>query len=249
MMTALAGRRVLVVGASRGIGASIAQACAHAGASVAVAARTEDRLAGVAKECGETAIAVACDVRNEVQCQEMVDEVVERLGGLDALVYSTGMSIFRLVAGLSLDEWRSVFETNVFGAAVVTRAALPHLEAAQGHAIYLGSESALYEPSPWRGIGAYIASKRALDSVVRSFQLENPSVAFTSYVVGATVTEFGSEDTSIEPFIPDWVDHGYVGPGILEPPDHGEIVTKILAMPRRVLVDHVNVRVRPAPPA
>lgn len=245
-MKQLEGRRILVVGASRGIGQAIAKACSVEGAKVALAARSADKLEIAAKDCGDSAFALTCDVRDESQCEALVQNATERLGGLDGLVYSTGMSIFGRVGELSSDQYRTVFETNVFGAAAVTRAALPHLESAKGHAIYLGSESALYDPTPWRGIGAYIASKRALNSIVRSFQLEYPAVGFTNYVVGATITEFGGEDAEkMGEFVPEWFAKGLVHETILEPIDHGHYVIAILQMPPRVLVDHINVRVRP----
>jgi len=238
---------VMVVGASRGIGLAIGRACAAAGASVALAARSVDKLEVAAKECGERTIAIECDVRDEQRSSAAVEEVVARLGGLDALIYATGMSVFRRVGELSMDELRTVFETNAFGAARITGAALPHLAQAKGHAIYLTSESASYHPTPWRGIGGYIASKRALESFVASFQHEYPDVAFTCQVVGATVTEFGSEDPDnlIAEFVPEWVERGYVlTTDVLLPEDHAQVVLDILSLPSRVLVDRVGVRVR-----
>jgi NAD(P)-dependent dehydrogenase (short-subunit alcohol dehydrogenase family) len=244
----LDGRRVLVVGASRGIGLAIGEGCAEAGASVVLAARSMDKLEVAAKGLGDTVSAQQCDVRDPAQCAAVVEAAVSTLGGLDVLVYSTGMSIFRRVGELSLDDFRTVFETNTFGASFVTAAALPHLAESRGHAVYLGSESALYEPTPWKGIGAYIASKRALESLVRSFQAEYPEVAFTNYVVGATVTEFGSDDPDglIAEFIPDWMARGYVHGHLLEPSDHAQLLIEIINLPRRVLVDHVRARVRDA---
>jgi NAD(P)-dependent dehydrogenase (short-subunit alcohol dehydrogenase family) len=245
----LEGKRVLVVGASRGIGAAIGRACAESGAKLALAARSVEKLEAVAGSCSTgQAIAVPCDVREESQCRDVVARSVGQLGGLDALVYATGISVFRPLAGMGIDDWETIFRTNVFGAACITCAALPHLEASRGHAVYLSSESSLYEPTPWRGIGAYIASKRALESIVRSFQLEHPTVAFTSLVVGATVTEFGAEDPDgVAHFAPEWVARGYLGGGILEPDDHARLVVHVLSLPNRVLVDRVGVRVRPGP--
>ena len=243
----LEGKRILVVGASRGIGLAIGRACAGAGACVALAARSTDALDVAAKDCGEKTIAVSCDVRDEARCAATVDEVVDRFGGLDGLVYTAGVSVFRRVGELSMDDFHTLFETNAFGAARMTAAALPHLEAASGHAVFLSSESALYYPTPWRGIGGYIAAKRALESLVASFQLEYPAVAFTNYVAGPTLTEFGSEDPDnlVAEFIPEWVDRGYFSvTGVLQPEDHAQMVLDILTLPRRVLIDRVNVRVR-----
>ena len=166
-------------------------ALAGEGASVAFAARSRDKLdAAVAGVRGRPAIALPCDVRDEASCRAVVAATVDAFGGLDALVYSAGMGAFRELADATADDWRTVLDTNVVGAALVTAAAVEHLRATSGHAIYLSSESALHH-TPWRGIGIYIASKRALDSMVRSFALEVDDVHFTTYVVGSTGgTEF-----------------------------------------------------------
>jgi len=244
----LKGRHVLVVGASRGIGRAIARSCVFAGARVALAARNVEKLDAVVEKCGESAIAVPCDVRDEQRCQAAVDETVERLGGLDAMVYAAGVSLFRDVGELTMDDLRTVFDTNVFGAAMMTGAALPYLEAAGGNVVYLTSESALYEPTPWRGIGAYIASKRALSSLVRSYQLEHPTVAFTDYVVGATETEFGGDDPlneeALHTFIPEWCNRGYVASTLLKPRVHGDLIVELMTLPHQLVVDTIGARVR-----
>lgn len=230
------------MGASRGIGAAIGLRASREGASVAFAARNRDGLESVVARCPGKALAISCDVRDAARCGSAVARSVDQFGGLDALVYSTGISRFTELAGATADDWRVVFETNVMGAGVLTAAALPHLRAAAGHAIYLSSEAALYRP-PWRGIGLYIASKLALESMVRSFQLEVPEVAFTNYVVGATTTVFGNEQPEqLAKFTADWYARGYVTPDLLDPETHAEMVLGILTA--NAWVDRVGVRVR-----
>jgi NAD(P)-dependent dehydrogenase (short-subunit alcohol dehydrogenase family) len=165
------------------------------------------------------------------------------MGGLDALVYSAGISRFTELEHATLEEWQAVFQTNVFGAAVVTAAAVPHLREAKGHAIYLSSESALYQPDSWRGNGIYIASKIAMESMVRSFHTEVPEVAFTNYIVGATMTEFdGGDMEKMQGFVEGWFAKGYIRPVILMPETHGEAVVNILTSPG--YMDVVSVRAR-----
>src|SRR5207302_8111259 len=161
-MARLDGRRVLVVGASRGIGRAIGLACSLEGASVAFAARTRARLEAVVAECEGKAVAVECDVRDGPSARAAVATAVAAIGGLDTLVYAAGIMPFTELPQATVDEWRDVFETNVIGAGVVTAAAVDELRDAGGHAIYLSSESAQYRPEAWRGIGVYVASKRAL---------------------------------------------------------------------------------------
>ena len=240
-MRVLDGRRVLVVGASRGIGRGIAEACAAAGAKMAVAARTIETLDEYAPDLGATTI--ACDVRDDASARGAVDAAADALGGLDAVVYATGITAFGDVAEFSRVALLDVFSTNLFGAHSVASAAVPHLEASAGHAIFLNSESALTEPDPWPGIAAYIASKRALESLIRSFRVEHPRVAFTNYFVGSTLSEINND--GVEPFLPGWIERQLVPvTNILLPEDHGQVVVDLLAVGHRVLIDAVNVRTR-----
>jgi NAD(P)-dependent dehydrogenase (short-subunit alcohol dehydrogenase family) len=242
-MNRLDGRRALVVGASGGIGKAMGLALNREGASVAFAARTRDKLDAAVAECQGKAIAVPCDVRDEESCRAAVAATVDAFGGLDALVYSAGTGAFTELAGATAEDWRNVLDTNVVGAALVTAAAVPHLNAAQGHAIYLSSESALHH-TPWRGIGIYIASKRALDSMVRSFALEVPDVHFTTYVVGSTGgTEFVTPEQTdeITPFLTEWYEQGLVL-GMLEPETHAKALVDILTTDG--WIQTISVRVR-----
>ena len=228
-MTRLAGRRVLVVGASRGIGRAVGLRCSREGAAVAFAARTDDDLRAAVSECDGDAVAVPCDVRDEASCRAAVHDAVEALGGLDALVYCAAMTRFVELADAGAADWHEVFGTNVIGAGLVTAAAVGHLRASSGRAVYFGTESALWRPDTWRGIGLYIASKLALESMIRSWHLEVPEVAFTHYIPGATLTEFGAADAdSMTPFLAEWFERGYVTQRILDADVHARAVIDIL---------------------
>ncbi|HZP31458.1 MAG TPA: SDR family oxidoreductase [Acidimicrobiia bacterium] len=239
----LVGRRALVVGASGGIGRAMGIALAREGASVAFAARTRSKLDAAVAACEGDVMAVECDVRDPASCGEVVAATAEAFGGLDVLVYSAGRGAFRELAHASADDWRSVLDTNVVGAALVTAAAVEHLKASGGHAVYLSSESALHH-TPWRGIGIYVASKRALDSMVRSFALEVPEVHFTTYVVGSTGgTDFIAPDQmdEITPFLAEWYEQGLVV-GMLEPETHAKALVDLLTTDG--WVQTISVRVR-----
>ena len=105
------------------------------------------------------------------------------LGGIDALVYATGIGPLARIDETDADTWRNVFDTNVTGAALVTTAAIEHLTASAGAAIYLSSVSASLTP-PWPGLAAYAVSKAALDKLVEAWRAEHPEVGFTRLVVG-----------------------------------------------------------------
>lgn len=173
--------RLLVVGASSGIGRSVALSAARDGIDVVAAARRVERL-------GELPVpTVVCDARNADDCERVVASAVSELGGLDAVVYAAGVSPLVAVADADADVWHEILETNVVGAALVVRAALPHLIAAAGHAVFLSSDSV---PRPYPGLVAYAASKAALNTLVSGWRVECPEVAFTRVAVGPTVTGF-----------------------------------------------------------
>src|SRR5262245_40451849 len=86
----LVGRRVLVMGASAGIGRVVGQRLCASGAHVAFAGRRKEVCEETAKEASGTAVGLSCDVTVEDQCRQVVEDAVEHLGGLDDVVYSTG---------------------------------------------------------------------------------------------------------------------------------------------------------------
>jgi NAD(P)-dependent dehydrogenase (short-subunit alcohol dehydrogenase family) len=88
----------------------------------------------------------------------------------------------------------------VIGAALVTTAALPHLSASNGVALYLSSVSASLTP-PWPGLGAYAVSKAALEKLIEAWRAEHPSVGFTRVIVGDCA---GGEGDSMTGFANEW---------------------------------------------
>src|SRR5690349_9465142 len=96
--------RVAVVGASAGLGRCIGIGLAGRGARVAFLARRLDRLENAAKEAGNGAVAVACDVTDAASSQRAFADVVDDFGGLDALVYTTGMGILSPLADVTGEQ-------------------------------------------------------------------------------------------------------------------------------------------------
>lgn len=175
--------RTVVVGASRGLGRSIAIGLAQRGANVALLARRRERLEAAAREAGPGALAIECDVTDETACRSAIDEAASRLGSIDALVYAPAIGPLARLIDTDAATWRRVFDTNVTGAASITAAAVPHLAATSGTVAFLSSVSACLTP-PWPGLGAYIVSKAALDKLVEAWQAEHPNIGFTRFVVG-----------------------------------------------------------------
>jgi NAD(P)-dependent dehydrogenase (short-subunit alcohol dehydrogenase family) len=210
--------RVVVVGASSGLGRCIGVGLGQRGARVALMARRAERLEVAADEAGPGTLAIECDVTDEGSCRAAIERAAAELGGIDAVVYTPGIGPLAMVADTDQATWRRVFDTNVIGAALVTAAAIPHLEASRGKAIFLSSVSASTTP-PWPGLGSYAVSKAALDKLVEAWRGEHPSVNFVRLVVGECGggegegrTEFsaGWDMAVAAEVVPIWLARGYM---------------------------------------
>lgn len=228
--------RVAVVGASAGLGRCIGMGLAERGARVAFLARRRDRLETAAKEAGNGAIAVACDVTVAANCQNAMSEVVGALGGLDALVYTTGMGVLAPLSDVTAEQWAKLFATNVTGASLVTAAAAPHLAAAAGSAVYLSSLSASYT-TPWPMLGAYAVTKGALDKLVEAWRIEHPEIGFTRLAVGDSLggsgdaqTEFNKswDPEALETAIRFWMENKYMLGGLIDAEHLTDVVNSVI---------------------
>src|SRR5205823_2581418 len=111
------------------------------------------------------------------------EEAARGLGGIDGLVYASAVGYLTPLVETDADTWQRTFATNVTGAAIATAAAMPYLSESRGVAAYLSSVSASLTP-PWAGLGAYVASKAALEKLVEALRVEHPTVGFTRLTVG-----------------------------------------------------------------
>ena len=175
--------RTVVVGASSGLGRCIGVGLAQRGAQVALLARRRARIEAAAKEAGLDAAAIECDVTDEGSCRSAINEAADALGGIDNLIYTPAIGPLVRMVDTDADTWRRVFDTNVIGAALVTAAAVPHLTASAGKAVYLSSDAGPFGP-PWPGLGAYGVSKAALEQLVDAWRSEHPDIGFTCLIVG-----------------------------------------------------------------
>jgi NAD(P)-dependent dehydrogenase (short-subunit alcohol dehydrogenase family) len=167
----LRGKRVVVTGASSGIGEAAAHLFAQQGATVVVVARREDLLDAVAQRTG--AIALPCELSDLDAVDELVKTVEDRLGGLDILVNNAGKSIRRPLAE-SLDRWHDVERTmtvNYYSPLRLIRGFAPGmLTRGDGHIINVATWGVFSEASPLFAV--YNASKAALSSVSRVIETE-----------------------------------------------------------------------------
>ena len=172
----LRGKRVLITGASSGIGEAGAEAFAAEGAEVIVVARRADLLDEVVTriaERGGTATALPCDLSDLDAVDALADTVVQRFGGVDILVNNAGRSIRRPLAD-SLDRWHDVERTmglNYYSPLRLIRGLAPGMiERGDGHIINVATWGVLSEASPLFSV--YNASKAALSAVSRVIETE-----------------------------------------------------------------------------
>lgn len=159
----LAGKRVLVTGAAKRIGAEIARALAGAGADVAITYNhSEDEAAQLVRELagmGVRSMAAQCDVRDAKQVRGAVSAVATAFGGLDILVNNAGAFETAKLEEITPEQWDAIFAINTRGPFLVAQAAYPHLKAASGRIVNIGSLGGVH---PWATHGHYCTSKAAL---------------------------------------------------------------------------------------
>lgn len=228
MSQGLAGRRLVVVGASAGIGRALAVRAVADGAAVVLMARRHDRLqAAVAEAGGGTALAV--DVRDDAAGAEAMERASEVLGGVvDALCYCAGTAPLAMLADTDSAAWEHVLGTNVVGANQAIRAALPHLAPA-GVVVALSSETTS-QPRP--GLGAYGASKAALAASLASWRAEHPGRRFCCVAVGATApTEFGDgfDVPLLGTLLEDWARRGLAQEQMMHTDDVAGMLAAVVA--------------------
>lgn len=166
------GQVVWITGAGSGIGRALALELAGRGANVALSGRRQKNLEEVAtaiEERGGAALPVLCDVTDEDDVQRAAERVAAELGRIDAVVANAGFSVAGKLSRLSAEDWRRQLDTNVVGAAITVRHALPHLLKTRGRIALVGSVAA-FTPAP--GVGAYCASKAALRMMGLSLAVE-----------------------------------------------------------------------------
>jgi NAD(P)-dependent dehydrogenase (short-subunit alcohol dehydrogenase family) len=164
----LSGRRVLITGAARGIGAATAKRLYARGARVVLAGIEPDVLARTAAECGD-ALAVVCDVRDREQVEAAVEAAVEHLRGLDVVVANAGVAAQLPLVGGDPEVFERTIEVNLLGVYYTLRAAGPHIAHPGGYALAISSLAAAVHPPL---LGAYCASKAGVEALADSLRTE-----------------------------------------------------------------------------
>jgi 3-oxoacyl-[acyl-carrier protein] reductase len=267
----LDGTVAIVTGGSRGIGRAIASALLGRGARVAINGRDPGALqdaeaalrrsassgragsgGGAGGDAGDRVLAVQADVSREQDATKLVNQTVERFGGLDLLVNNAGVGRFANVAEMPTERWHEVMETNVSGVFFCCRAALPHLKRRGGG--WIINISSLASENAFIGGAAYCASKAALNAFTQALMLETryDNIRVSMILPGSVQTEFAAP-------LPSSAAHPSRGPAgagpsafsgsqtagadwKLTPEDVARAVVDLLAFPARSLPSRIDMR-------
>ncbi|MDX6569914.1 MAG: hypothetical protein QOH15_2492 [Gaiellales bacterium] len=196
----LAGRRCLVVGAAGGLGGGIARAFAAAGASLAVAARSHERLGDVAAaigaERGTAPVTIAFDVRDAASVARGVNEAHAALGGLDAVVNAAAIDTGWARAGeMALEIWDDTIAINLSGTYYVCRAAL----ALMGPGSAIVNITSVAGIKAWAEDVAYNASKAGVELLTRTIAVEYASAGIRANCLAPGVIDGGLTDVVTVP--------------------------------------------------
>lgn len=236
-MKRLAGKKILITGASSGFGRGIALACAAEGADLALVARDTERLqavADLARAQGSEVVICPANIADQTQVLAAVAHAKVALGQIDILVNDAGMNVTqRSIKDTSLEQWRQLLDVNLTSAFLFTKAVLPDMIARQaGTIINIASRAALH-PHLAGGVG-YSTSKQGMDALTQVTNEEaNP------HGVRACLLCPGVGNTPL-------LDRRPVPPPLeqrakmLQPEDLGAVVVLIASMPPHVNIELVS---------
>ncbi|HEV2425247.1 MAG TPA: SDR family NAD(P)-dependent oxidoreductase [Terriglobia bacterium] len=224
----LAGKVVAVVGGSGGIGFAIAQAAARAGATVAIIARSAERLNRAGKTL-DGALAIRADMTREAQALRAFRELAHRCGRLDALVNSAGTFTYKPFERTTIGDWRLNLDANLTSVFLATRAALALLVKTEGQVVNILSISSRHA---FAQCSAYTAAKFGALGLTRVLaeELRSKGIRVSAILPGATNTRlvraFGFP-----------VDRER----LVQPEDVAQAVLTALLVPRRATVGEIVV--------
>ncbi|WP_432558574.1 SDR family NAD(P)-dependent oxidoreductase [Granulicoccus sp. GXG6511] len=233
-------RIAVVTGASGGIGEATARSLAAAGFRVFCAARRTDRIEPLATEIG--GVAVTCDVTSDESVAALAEAVGNRC---DVLVNNAGGALgLEPVGEADLAKWQAMYDSNVLGAARVTKALLPAVEAAEGSVVFVTSVAA---DGGYEGGAGYCGVKAAERAIVQSMRLElfDRPVRVCEVVPGMVHTDFSLVRFAGDAERADKVYAGVVDPLVAE--DLAECIRFIAERPAHVNIDRMVVRPRSQP--
>ena len=226
----LTNKIAIVTGGSKGIGRAIAESLVTAGARVIITARHEDEIAQAVSQLNTvgpgSAKGQVCDVRDYDQVKSLFAD----LDALDILINNAGIGIFAPVESTSVEDFRAVLETNVFGVFYCCHEAIPLMRQRGGG--YIINISSLAGTNAHPNMAAYNASKFGLNGFSEALMQEvrHDNIKVSYIMPGSVNTEFGGDEPSNEK---SWQ---------LQPGDIAQVVMDLLTHPQRSLPSRVEIR-------
>jgi 3-oxoacyl-[acyl-carrier protein] reductase len=171
-MSTLDGETVIVTGASRGLGASMAARFAREGANVVLTARSESELAAVADDAGGETLVAPADVTDEGAVRDVVETATETYGTVTGLVNNAGIGLLnmygerRVLHEVDAEDFRQILDVNVTGVFLFSKHVVPEMiDAGRGNVVNISSGLGRRAAATW---GPYVASKWALEGMTRT---------------------------------------------------------------------------------
>ena len=227
----LAGQVAIITGAGRGIGKAIAQSLASEGVHTVLTSRTVPEIDAVAeaiRESGGKATAIAADVSDQQQVEGVVSGALKLTGAIDILVNNAGVGIFKSVSELSVEDFDAMWNVNMRGVFLATKAVLPTMIRANAGAIV--NIASLAAKNTFKGGAGYCATKWGLRGFAGSLMLE-----VRDYNIRVVTICPGSVDTNFSPM-------NKKGATITQPEDVAEAVVFAVTAPGRSMFSEIDVR-------
>ncbi|MFI7669555.1 SDR family oxidoreductase [Nocardia sp. NPDC049526] len=180
MQRSLAGRRLVVTGAARGIGEKVARLAAARGARVALIGLEPDKLRALAADLGPTACWREADVRDSTALRSAIDDCAEIMGGIDFLVANAGVAAYGTVRQMDEASFDRVLDINLNGVFRTLKHTTPHLERTRGHVLVIASALSFM---PLAGLASYGASKAGVEMLTLAYRQEVAHLGVTVGVV------------------------------------------------------------------
>ncbi len=235
----------IITGASSGIGAATALELARQGVRLSLLARTTERLHAVAAQAqangAPDVLALPCDIRDETQVTAALTSTLQRFGRIDILINSAGLSLNGDVDGYSLEDWRTVLDTNLTGSFLTCRAVLPAMkEQRSGQIINISSGAGR---NGIKQMAAYCAAKFGVIGFTEALALEvrSHNIRVSVVLPGSVATNFSrtaKREPNNETAAPQATTNGYA----LLPTEVAGVLVAMLAQPAQVWLSEVVLR-------